>query len=140
NQYLGYSKGVYGAGNRAYIYSLSSAAYKENEGNTFYTLFSGSGMTLRYTFAKCSRQDDGGEKNGSDLKQYKVPFDDSEVKHYTSSASRGYMHFDARQPYLPQPEIQKSVFNGKDIQAEMQTPHTAVSNVLEDADDVFTYK
>ena len=50
------------------------------------------------------------------------------------------MHFDARQPYLPQPEIQKSVFNGKDIQAEMQTPHTAVSNVLEDADDVFTYK
>lgn len=140
DQYLGYSKGVYGAGNRAYIYSLSSAAYKENEGNTFYTLFSGSGMTLRYTFAKCSRQDDGGEKNGSDLKQYKVPFDDSEVKHYTSSASRGYMHFDARQPYLPQPEIQKSVFNGKDIQAEMQTPHTAVSNVLEDADDVFTYK
>ncbi len=140
NQYLGYSQGVYTAGNKAYIYALSSAAYERNEGNAFYTLFSGTQMTLRYTFAKCSRQDDGGEKNGSDLTKYKVPFDNSDVKHYSSSASRGYIHFDAKQPYLAQPEIQKSVFNGDNIQAEIQTPHTAASNTLANIEDAYTYK
>lgn len=140
NQYLGYSQGVYASGSKAYIYALSSAAHKGNEGNAFYTLFSGTQMTLRYTFAKCSRQDDGGEKNGSNLTKYKVPFDNSDVKHYSSSASRGYIHFDARQPYLAQPEIHKTVFNGNNIQAEIQTPHTAASNTLTSVEDTYTYK
>lgn len=140
NQYLGYSKGVYQQGNKAYIYSLSSAAVSGNAGSSFYTLFSGSQMTLRYTFAKCSRQDDGGPQNGSDLTKYKVPFDNSDVKDYSTSSSSGYIRFDARQPYLAQPEIQKSVFNGSDIQSEVRTPHTAVSNELSSVNDVFTYK
>ena len=140
NDYLGFSKGVYTPGNTAYIYSLSSAAHQANEGNTFYTLFSGSQLTLRYTFAKCSRKDDGGKRNNNNLTDYKVPFDNSDVKHYSSSASRGYMHFSARQPYLAKPEISKSVFNGSNIAAEVQTPHTATSNQLSAVTDVFTYK
>ena len=140
NDYLGFSKGVYTPGNTAYIYSLSSAAHQGNEGNTFYTLFSGSELTLRYTFAKCSRKDDGGNRNNNNLTDYKVPFDNSDVKHYSSSASRGYMHFSARQPYLAKPEISKSVFNGSSIAAEVQTPHTAASNRLAAVTDVFTYK
>lgn len=140
NQYLGYSKGVYQQDSKAYIYSLSSAAVSGNAGSSFYTLFSGSQMTLRYTFAKCSRQDDGGPQNGSNLTKYKVPFDNSDVKDYSTSSSSGYIRFDARQPYLAQPEIQKSVFNGSDIQAEVRTPHTAVSNELSGVNDAFTYK
>ena len=141
NQYLGYSKGVYTPGNRAYIYALSSKAYPGGEeGHGFYTLFSGTNLTLRYTFAKCSREDDGGKKNGNDLTKYAVPFDPSEVKHYTSSASRGYIRFDARQPYLAEPEISKSVFNGKDIQSELNAPNRAVSNTLSDRNESYTYK
>lgn len=140
NDYLGCSKGVYTSGNKAYIYALSSAAVENNPGSAFYTLFSGSQLTLRYTFAKCSRQDDGGEKNGADLKKYKVPFDNSDTKPYSSSSSSGYIHFDAKQPHLAEPEIQKYVFNGNNIQAETQTPHTAVSNVLPEVNSVYTYK
>lgn len=141
DQYLGCSKGVYTPGNKAYIYALSSKAYPGGEGgHGFYTLFSGNNLTLRYTFAKCSRKDDGGKKNGNALTQYGVPFDTSEVKHYTSSASRGYIRFDARQPYLAEPEIRKYVFNGKDIQGEVNTPHQAVANTLPDRKESFTYK
>ena len=140
NEYLGYSKGVYNQGSKAYIYALSSAAVSGNAGSSFYTLFSGSQLTLRYTFAKCSRKDDGGPQNGSNLTKYKVPFDNSDVKDYSTSSSSGYIRFDARQPYLAQPEIQKSVFNGNDIQAEIRTPHNGVSNELSRLEDVFTYK
>lgn len=140
NEYLGYSKGVYGSGSKAYIYALSSKAVKGNAGSAFYSLFSGSQLTLRYTFAKCSRQDDGGENNGNNLKKYKVPFDNSDVKDYSTSSSSGYIHFDAKQPYLAQPEIYKYVFNGNNIQGEIQTPHTAVSNELPEVESFFTYK
>lgn len=140
NQYLGCSKSVYTAGNKAYVYSLSSQEYHNSNEHCFFTLFSGSELTLRYTFAKCSRADDGGENNGSDLCQYNVPYDDSTVRNYTGSESGGYMSFTARQAYLSQPEIGKTVFNGEDVASEVSTPHKDTSNVLPDVATAFTYK
>ena len=104
NQYLGYSKGVYTAGNKAYIYALNSQAYSGGDEHAFFALFSGTELTLRYTFSKCSRTDDGGEKNNNQLEQYQVPFDASTVKPYSSSKSGGYMSFMARSASLPKPE------------------------------------
>lgn len=140
NQYLGCSKGVYGENSKAYIYALSRMEYNGGQEHTFYSLFSGSQLTLRYTFAKCSRDDTGGEKNGKDLEKYKVPFDTEGQKLYTSSNSNGYLHFDARQPYLPEPEIGKTVFNGNDIGAEIANPTGGVNNELSDIGSAFTYK
>ena len=140
NQYLGCSKGVYSAGNKAYIYSLSSQEYSNSKEHCFFALFSGSELTLRYTFAKCSREDDGGANNGNALKQYNVPYDSSTVRTYSGSESGGYMSFTAKQAFLSQPEIGKTVFNGDDIEAEVSTPHKDTSNVLSDISSSFTYK
>lgn len=140
NQYLGCSKGVNKAGNKAYIYSLSSREYHNSNEHTFFTLFSGSEMTLTFTFMKCSRTDDGGSKNGSDLEKYQVPFDPSTVRSYSGSESGGYMSFTARQASLSQPEIGKTVFNGEDVTAEVLTPHQDTYNTLSAVSDSFTYK
>lgn len=140
NQYLGCSKSVYTAGNKAYVYSLSSQEHHNSNEHCFFTLFSGSELTLRYTFAKCSRADDGGANNGNGLCQYNVPYDDSTVRNYSGSESGGYMSFTARQAYLSRPEIGKTVFNGEDVAAEVAAPHKDISNVLPDVTTAFTYK
>ncbi len=138
--YLGFSRGVFTSGDAGYVYALSGMPYLDGSGHEVYTLFSGSALTLRYTFSKCSRDDDGGKKNDNGLKQYKVPFINETAHHYSNSTSNGIMRFDARQPYLAEPEIEKTVFNGSDITKEVGSPTKATSNTLEDIQDAFTYK